>query len=391
MNDMQKNFTFKEGEIYMCGHSLGPQPKQAVESVNECLKDWAIDAIASWNKADWIHLPYKLGRIIADIIGAKEDEVIVTDSTSINLFKVLYSALRINSKRNVIMTVKDNFPADLYIMQGVENLSKIELRYTSEDQMLEDLKEDVAVLMLTHVNYRTGLLYEIKVITERAHELGIIVIWDLSHSVGVVPLALADTDIDFAIGCTYKYLNGGPGSPSFIYANRKHHKNIFNPIYGWMGHKAPFDFSNKFEGTVGVGSYLSGTPFILSMKALEGALRLFENVSLKTLYEETIKNGNYLIELLSQKVPEIVCISPKDFGKRGGHIAFHHTEAYAITRALITEGLICDYRDPHLIRLGVTSLYLNLEDMKRAFLIIEKVVHDRYYQRAEFQKKLFVT
>jgi len=390
----QERFSFKENTLYMCGHSLGPMPKQAQKIIERCLKDWAQEGVLAWNKSDWIHLPYKMGQLIAPLIGAKEDEVIVCDSTSVNLFKVLHSALRLNPKRRIIITSSGNFPADLYIAQGIAHFNNnIELCYVPDDSnnIIESLTEEVAVLTLAHVDYRTGLIYDMREITERAHELGIIVVWDLSHSVGVVPLSLTKDNIDFAVGCTYKYLNGGPGAPSFVYANRRHHKNLVCPIYGWIGHRAPFTFSKSFENTPGVGAFLGGTPYILSMKALEGALGVFDDIVIERLYKDTINNGNYLIDLLNQKVPELVCVSSRVLGERGGHIAFKHDQAYAISRALIAEDLICDYRNPDLIRLSMPSLYLDLHDMQKASLIIEKVIRDKLYQKAEFQQKLFVT
>lgn len=389
---MHSNFTLPENQIYMCGHSLGPMPKRAEESVQRCLEDWAHKAVGAWNQADWIHLPNKLGALIAPLIGANVDEVIATDSTSVNLFKVLCNALRLNPKRHVIMTEQENFPADLYIIQGIEQFnSDVQLRYVPSNQILEQLTEDVAVLSLTHVNYRTSLILDMQAITKRAHELGIIVVWDLSHSVGAIPLTLNELNVDFAVGCTYKYLNGGPGAPSFIYANKKHHKNIASPIYGWMGHKSPFAFSNAFEVSHGLEGYLGGTPFILSMKALEGALELFAQFSIQSLRKSSIENSNLLIHLLNESTPELTCVSPKLPELRGGHIAFQHPQAYAISRALIHEGVICDYREPDLIRLSVSPLYLDKTDIERACQIIENIIRNRSFQQSQFQQPLTVT
>lgn len=389
---MRSNFILPENQIYMCGHSLGPMPKRAAEAVNECLRDWAKDGVGAWNKADWIHLPDKLGALIAPLIGANSDEVIVTDSTSINLFKALSSALTLNPRRHVIMIEDDGFPADLYIAQGIERFNKdIQLRYVPSNQIIEQLTDDIAVLTLTHVNYRTGLILDMEAITKRAHALGIIVVWDLCHSVGALPLSLNTHNIDFAVGCTYKYLNGGPGSPSFIYANKSHHKNIASPICGWMGHKSPFAFSSKFEASDGLGAYLVGSPSILSMKALEGALELFAEFSLQTLRKASLENSSQLIDTLGKTTPELVCLSPKQPEIRGGHVAFQHSNAYAISRALIAQGVICDYREPGLIRLSVSPLYLGSTDIEKASLIIERVVHERLYEQPQFQQPLTVT
>lgn len=389
---MRDKFILPEKTIYMCGHSLGPMPKSAALAADICLKNWSEEVVGGWNKADWIHLPYKIGALIAPLIGADPNEVIVTDSTSINLFKVLYNACKLNSKRHIIMTEDDNFPADLYIVQGIQSLNKtVQIQYVRSDQILEQLTENVVVLMLTHINYRTSLIHDMKAITARAHELGVIVVWDLAHSVGAVPLTLNAHDVDFAVGCTYKYLNGGPGSPSCIYVNKRHHKNISNPIYGWMGHKAPFSFSNNFTPAEGLGAYLGGTPSILSMKALEGALELFDGLSMQTLRTSSMENTNRLIGILGTTVPELVCVSPKLPEIRGCHVAFKHDKAYALSRALINAGVICDYREPNLIRLSVSPLYLDHADIEKASVIIEKVIRTRSYEDPQFQKLLRVT
>lgn len=376
----------------MCGHSLGPMPKRSADSVNRCLENWSHDAITAWNKADWINLPNKLGELIAPLIGANANEVVVTDSTSINLFKTLHSALALNPKRHILATEQNNFPADLYIVQGIEHFNKnLTLHYLPSDQIINQLTEDIAVLTLTHVNYRTSQIQDMGAITQRAHELGIIVVWDLSHSIGTLPLTLNQHNVDFAVGCSYKYLNGGPGSPSFIYANKKHHQHISNPIYGWMGQESPFAFSKEFQPSSGTNAFLGGTPSILSMKSLEGALELFSEFSIIELRKKNIENSTYLIDLLSEKAPSLSLLSPKSPNHRGGHVAFQHSQAYPLSRALIDQGLICDYREPNLLRLSTPPLYIDQSDIENASSIIEKTLRNLLYEQPQFQQPQRVT
>lgn len=379
------DFLLPENTIYMCGHSLGPCPKVAKKKVSNALEDWSKHAVTAWNASEWIELPYRIGVKIASLIGASSEEVVVSDSTSINLFKVLHSAYLLNSNRKIILTDCDNFPADLYIAQGIKSFcDDMIIQYVTSDDILNSMNKTTAVLMLTHVNYRSGLVYDMEAITKHAHTLGIIVVWDLSHSVGAMPLNLRACDVDFAVGCTYKYLNGGPGAPSFIYINKKHHVNARTPITGWMSHQSPFNFSRTFMSVNNATKYVVGTPYILSLKALEGALEIFENLDMFALRKNSLRFSEYFMKETKKHIPELICTSPKNSSLRGGHIAFSHKKAFAISRVLIEKGVICDYRDPHLIRLCVNPLYLSLDDIKTCILYMQEIMHHKLYLNPKY-------
>jgi len=385
-------FSLPENKIYLCGHSLGPMPKAAKQFVEHGLKEWEMNRVNGWIDSEWIHLPQKLGKKIAPLIGALPDEVIVTDSTSINLFKLLLSALDLNPQRNVILTESSNFPADLYIVQSVAKLrNTVIVNTVSTDQILAALNKNVAVLMLTQVNYRTGYMHDMEKISKEAHKLGVLVLWDLSHSIGAIPLSCSELKIDFAVGCTYKYVNGGPGSPGFLYINKKHHSDFKPAILGWMGHKEPFAFSPVHEPADGVTACLTGTPFILSMKALEGALEIFDGVNFESLRAKSIALSDYLIRQIQNKVPLIRCESPIDSSARGSHVAFSHPHAYPISRAMIANGVTIDYREPNILRFGISPLYLDFEDIERAVDYLANIMNSKFYEDNQFQKRLKVT
>ncbi len=381
-------FILPEDAIYMCGHSLGPCSKLAMDAVSKTMQDWSLYAIKAWNDKAWIDLPFSVATKIAPLIGADVSEVVVSDSTSVNLFKVLMSALKINSKRKIILTTDDNFPADLYIAQGIAEFNnEVVLKTVTAEKLIESLDDTIAVLMLTQVNYRDASVYDLVEITKHAHQFGILVIWDLSHSVGLLPINLKEADADFAVGCTYKYLNGGPGAPSFVYVNARHIHNAKSPIYGWMGHEQPFTFASTYKSS-GAASYIAGTPYILSLKALEAALGIFENIDITKLYEQSFQSLVILEKGLKQYGLD-VC-SPKT-KLRGGHLGFLHDQAYSLSRALIKHGIICDYREPNLIRLCVNPLYLNSDDIKLCLKIIGNVLEEKNYLLPEYQTKLRVT
>ena len=381
-------FILPEDVIYMCGHSLGPCSKLAMNAVSKTMQDWSIDAVKAWNDKAWINLPFSIAAKIAPLIGADPSEVAVSDSTSVNLFKVLMSALRLNSNRNIILSTDDNFPADLYIAQGIaEFKNEVILKTVMAEKLIESLDDTIAVLMLTQVNYRDASVHDLAEITKYAHEHGILVVWDLSHSVGILPINLKESDADFAVGCTYKYLNGGPGAPSFIYVNARHSHNAQSPIYGWMGHKQPFIFASNYESS-GAASYIAGTPYILSLKALEAALGIFEDIDITKIYEQSLQSLVVLEKGLKQYGLNICLPETK---LRGGHLAFLHDQAYSLSRALIKHGVICDYREPNLIRLCVNPLYLNLGDIKLCLKIIGNILEKKIYLLPEYQIKLRVT
>lgn len=384
----KKDFLLPSDQIYMCGHSLGPMSKLAKLQIEQVMQAWRTEAVKAWNTDSWIDLPYQVAARIAPLIGSDTKDIVIGDSTSVNLFKVLMGALKINHKRHVILTSDDNFPADNYIAQGVQALNMgITVKTVSRETLLENLNEQVAVLMLTHVNYRDANAYDLHYITAMAHQQGILTLWDLSHSVGALPLDLQGSDVDFAIGCTYKYLNGGPGAPAFIYSHKRYHDELISPIYGWMGHENPFAFTPIFQAR-SVAQFISGTPYVVSLKALEGALKSIDGIDITALRTKSLQHSMILIQAL-QALGLHVLTPLHDM--RGGHVAFMHQEGHGLARALIDYGVIVDYRNPGLIRMCVNPLYLDLADIHQSIEHLRHILDARLYQAPSYQQALKVT
>lgn len=397
-------FELPDGCIYLDGNSLGPLPKlakqRALEVVNE---QWGQDLITSWNKHKWIDLPKSVGAKIAPLIGAHASQVIACDSISVNLTKLLCAALHIQSKqagkRHLVMSQQDNFPTDLYMVQGLSELvgkARCELMSVTEDALLDAIEsfgEQTAVLLLTQVNFRSGYVHDMQAITKAAHNKGILVIWDLAHSAGVLDLALDDCNVDFAVGCTYKYLNGGPGAPAFIYAAKRHWPSIKQPLSGWMGHKRPFDFSHDYEAGDAMQSFLVGTPPVLSMSILDAALDVFAGISAKQIREKSISLTQYFQDAFATHLADsdFRLVSPVDPQVRGSQLAYAHPESYAICQALIAQGVIADFRAPDILRIGFSPLFLSHQCLLEALLIIKKVMQDKTYLQAQYQVKHAVT
>jgi kynureninase len=385
---VSNEFILPRRGVYMCGHSLGPMTKIAENCVKEALLSWGDQAVAGWNDQGWIELPYQVATLLAPLLGANSDEVILSDSTSINLYKVLMSALKMQSNRKVILSTHDNFPADLYVAEGIGHfLSDYQLKVVSLDELKEHLDDSVAVVLLTHINYRDASAHDMSKVTKMAHDKGILTVWDLSHSAGIIPLSLREHDVDFAVGCTYKYLNGGPGSPGFIYVNSKHQSSALSPIFGWMGHKRPFEFSSQYSST-GIRTFLGGTPYVLSLIALKGALSVFKGVSMTKLYAKSQRYSEYLLNSLRAKGLKVLSSINVI---RGGHVSFLHEYAYGFSRALIDQGVVCDYRDPSLIRLCVNPLYLDFDAILQCLDSIDYVLERKTFLLPKYQQKLKVT
>lgn len=380
---IKNKFILPTNSLYFCGHSLGPIPTTAYAQANNVLKQHAHSGVKSWNDHDWINLPKFTAAKIAPLIGAKSHEVAVSDSTSVNLYKALKCALYMNKDRKMILSTQDIFPADLYIASGITLFDKsYQIKTVSIENLTSHLNNDIAALILSHVNYRDASVLDMVNITQKAHQKGILTIWDLSHSVGILPIDLTSANIDFAIGCTYKYLNGGPGSPAFIYVNEKHLSQAKSPICGWMGHQNPFEFSITYQST-GINHFMGGTPSILSLAALNGALEIYKDLNIQALHQQTQQHSEYLISSLENVGLDV--ITPKISGLRGGHVAFLYPEAYALSRALLANHIIVDYRKPNLIRMCINPLYLDLNHIYQAVLILEKIITNKTYQRPEYQ------
>jgi kynureninase len=394
----RREFDLPKDIIYLDGNSLGPVTyavkKRAVDVVE---KQWQPDLIKSWNTHGWIHLPQQVGAKIAPLIGAEAANVIACDSISVNLYKLLCVCLEQQASdvnRTKILTQKGNFPTDGYIAQGlIQQKPEYTLHFIDEKSILSALNEDVAVLMLTHVNYKTGDVLDMAAITAEAHAKGILVIWDLAHTAGILPIKLENWQVDYAVGCGYKYLNGGPGAPAFVYAARRHHSYIKQPLSGWMGHAAPFAFSQDYAAAPGVAAFLCGTPSILSMSVLDAALEVFSDVDMAHVKDKTLALSEHFLSLwqatgLAQILP---CISPMSAGNRGGQLAFTHPEAYAICQALIGTGVVGDFRAPNVLRLGFAPFYLSFTDIVASVQRLVEIMEDSTYLQEQYQVKQAVT
>ena len=390
-------FELPEGTIYLDGNSLGPLTKRArlkVQSVVE--QQWGADLIQSWNKHAWIDLPTQVGEKIALLIGAAPGQVICCDSVSVNLFKVLASALALNPDRKKVVSLADNFPTDLYMVQGLSDLlgeQRCELTQVSYADLFDSLDDTVAVLLLTQVDFRTGHLLDMQGLTAQAHKHGIKVIWDLAHSAGALDVHLDACQVDFAVGCGYKYLNGGPGSPAFVYVNEKLQAHITQPLSGWMGHRAPFEFTTDYQASPGIKQYLSGTPNILSLAALDAALDVFADISMAAIRQKSIRLSTLFLELIEQQpaLRELQCVSPSNPNVRGSQLSFEHPNAYELCQALIDSGVIGDFRSPNIIRFGFTPLYLSFADIWQAVETLTTVITSGAHRQSRYAKRQAVT
>lgn len=402
---LRRRFVLPEAVVYLDGNSLGAMPKTAPARAEQVIgRQWAIDLIRSWNTAGWFDLPQRLGNKLARLIGAQDGEVVVTDTTSINLFKVLAAALRVqhddDPRRRVIVSERDNFPTDLYIAQGLlEHLSAhgaggFELRLVDEPAQLADaLGNDVAVLMLTHVNYRTGYMHDLVTLTEQAHAAGALVVWDLAHSAGAVPVDLNGAGADYAVGCTYKYLNGGPGAPAFLWVHARHRSRFAQPLSGWWGHARPFAMNSHYEPHPGIERFLCGTQPIASLAMVECGLDIFAETDIQALRDKSLALGALLIDLVQQQCAgfALKLITPLDPARRGSQVCFEHPDAFAIVQAMIDDGVITDYREPHVMRFGFAPLYIGYEDVWQAVAVLQQVLRSESWNQPQYLRRRAVT
>jgi kynureninase len=363
---LRGRFFIPEDIIYLDGNSLGVLPKATVERQQAVVtSEWGTSLVRSWNAHGWIEAPQRVGGKIAPLIGAQPQEVIVTDSTSVNLFKLLAAAAKLSDRR-VILSEAGNFHTDLHIAAGVADLLGLELRVVEREEIENNIAEDVSLLLLTHVHYKSGARYDMAALTARAKAAGVRTLWDLSHSAGAVPLDLNGAGAELAVGCGYKYLNGGPGAPAFLYVAEHLQEQLANPLSGWMGHAAPFAFTDDYRPAPGIVRFLAGTPPILSLSALESGIEGFKGVTMEGLWEKSIALFDLFAALMAERCPELICISPADPESRGSHISFRHDHAFEICQALIDAGVIGDFRALDVIRFGLTPLYLSYEDVFEA-------------------------
>lgn len=390
-----EQFCIPDGTIYLDGNSLGPLPKQAKARGQRVIEtEWGHGLITSWNKHQWIDLPEKVGNKIATLVGAKAGQVICCDTISVNLYKVLSAALKLQPTRKTVVTTIDNFPSDIYTIQGVASQHKdIRVELIDESAIVEHLNDDVAVLVLTQVNFRTGRKLDMAALTTAAHQKGILVIWDLAHSVGAFSLHLDACNVDFAVGCTYKYLNGGPGAPGFIYVAERHLEHYQQPITGWMGHTAPFDFVPEYIGANTIKQNLSGTPGVIGMSILDSALDVFLDVDMQAVENASTSLSTYFLQQMDVLglLNEFELVSPQDSTQRGSQLAFSHSHSYAICQAWIASGVIADFRAPSILRIGFTPLYLSQADLDIALQRLLVIMDEKRYLSAEFQQRQQVT
>ncbi len=391
-------FALPDGVIYLDGNSLGALPRNVAARVASTLeREWGHGLIRSWNEAGWIDLPARVGARIAPLIGADPACVVAADSTTVNLFKTVSAALALRPDRRRIVTETRNFPTDNYIAEGVIRQcgGRHELVHAADaDAVIDCLDADTAVLMLSHVNYRDGAVHDMAGLTRAAHDAGALVIWDLAHSAGVLPLDLAGCDVDFAVGCGYKFLNGGPGAPAFLYAAARHHGGFAQPLSGWFGHADPFGFDPHYRPAGDITQYLCGTPPVISMVALEAALELWDKVDLRDVHAKSQALTDFFIELVEARCAGhgLTLVSPRDAARRGAQVSLSHpTAGYAIISALIADGVIGDFRAPNILRFGFAPLYTRFADVWHAVDRLAAILDGRLWDRPEFHARRTVT
>jgi kynureninase len=392
---LRDEFILPEGVVYLDGNSLGALPRRTVPRVKEVTEEeWGRGLIRSWNDPGWIDLPARVATALAPLLGAAPDEVAVTDSTSVNIFKLLAGAVRLRPGRSVILSERGNFPTDLYVAQGlVATLGGLELRLVEREKLAVALDARVAVLLLTHVDFRTGETHDMAGLTAAAHEAGAFALWDLAHSAGAVPLELDACGVDLAVGCGYKYLNGGPGAPAFAFVARHLSETFGTPLQGWMGHAAPFAFEEQYRPAPGVARLLCGTPPVLSLAALECGVETVARAGIDRIRRKAIRLTDLFIRLVEQQCGEhgFELLSPTDADRRGSQVSYRHPEGRAIVAALTERGVIGDFRVPDILRFGFAPAYLRFVDVWEAVAALREVMESRAWERPGLLRPAKVT
>ena len=397
LGEYRARFDLPEGVIYLDGNSLGALPRATPERLAHVVRgEWGEGLIRSWNPdenggASWIDLPQRLGAKIAPLVGAAAHEVIAADSTSVNLFKLIAAALAMRPGRRVILSEPGNFPTDLYMIAGLEAQGLATRRLAPRAALAEALDGDVALLLLTHVHYKTGAMHDMAALTRAAHAAGALVLWDLSHSAGALPVHLDRCNADFAVGCGYKYLNGGPGAPAFAFVAERHHSALSQPLTGWMGHAAPFAFTDDYAPAPGVARLLCGTPPVLGLAALEVGVDIVAEIGVARLYAKSQGLSEFFRECLRELGVVLDLVSPVQPDQRGSQLSFRHPHAYALSQALIARGVIGDFRDPDILRLGFAPAYLRFADIAQAARHLAGMLASGEWQRDEFAQRAAVT
>ena len=392
--ETKKQFILPKGLIYLDGNSLGPMPKNVPSEINTLLhEEWSNLLINGWNDAEWMFQPENLGNKISRIIGAEDNSVVVGETLSVRVFQALSSAIKDVGKRKIILTDSGNFPSDLYMAQGLVHLlnDQLEIRICAPEEVLDSLSDEIAILMLTDVDYRTGRRHDISVISKIAKDNGIVTIWDLAHSAGALNLNLKEWDIDYAVGCTYKYLNAGPGSPAFIYVNPKKINEVKPSLMGWLGHQKPFEFFHKYVPGKGINRMKIGTPPVLANAALAASLKIWDTVNMSELRSKSIDLSERLIRGLQKNCPNLKLASPINAEDRGSQVSFYFEHGYPAMQAIIEKGVIGDFRSPNIMRFGITPLYISKEDIDLAIEVISNVIQNSLWDRPKYKKQKFVT
>jgi kynureninase len=396
LRGFRDRFALPDGVVYLDGNSLGALPRQTLDRLHSAAAEaWGDGLIRSWTRAGWIDAPARVGAKIAPLIGASAHEVVAADSTSVNLFKLVVAALSARPGRKVVLSEPGNFPTDLYMIQGALQCAgpgaRLELRPRGE--IAEAIGPDTALVVLTHVHYKTAEVFDMAAITRRAHDNGALALWDLSHSAGAVAVDLNGAGADLAVGCGYKYLNGGPGAPSFLFVAERHHQALVSPLSGWMGHARPFDFVDDYAPAPGVARFLCGTPPVLGLAGLEAGVEIMLEAGMAVVAEKSARMCEALIALVDQECAGhgLVLVGPPPGASRGSHVSFAHPEGYAVMQALIDRGVIGDFRAPDIVRFGVTPLNLGYADLWRAVSMLRAVLEQRLWDAPAYKTRGAVT
>ena len=387
-------FALPEGVLYLDGNSLGPLPAAVPDRIDAMLREeWGQMLITGWNQAGWMEMPMRLGDRIGRLIGAEPGQVAVGDTLSIKVYQALAAALDLRPDRKVVLSDTGNFPSDLYIAQGLLKMlgPDYELRLVAPEEVEAAITDEIAVTLITEVDYRSGRLHDMAALTRKAHEVGAVTVWDLAHSAGATPVDLAGAGADFAVGCTYKYLNGGPGAPAFIYVAPRHAGRALPALSGWLGHEAPFAFDLDYRAGAGVERMRVGTPPVIQMAALDCALDIWEMTTMEQVRARSITLSELFIAEVEAAGPGLTLASPRDPQARGSQVSFRFDEGYAAMQALIARGVIGDFRAPDIMRFGFTPLYLDEDDVRGAVAILAEILNDKLWDRAEYKARKAVT
>ncbi len=398
---MRERFALPEGITYLDGNSLGAVSASMADRIGRAVRtEWGTDLIGSWNRHGWFRLPERVGARIAPLLGVEADEVVAADSVSLNLFKLLAALLRRGDGRRVVLAERSNFPTDLYMAEGLVDLLRDfapaggpELRLVEADEFVAALGPEVAVATLTQVDFRTGRKRDMRAVTRAATGAGVPVVWDLSHSAGAFGLRLHDDGVEFAVGCGYKYLNGGPGAPAFLYVARERQEDLVPALAGWMGHAAPFRFETGYQPAAGMRRFVTGTPPVLSMLALEEALRAFEGVDLAALGRKGAALGDRFAQLVEERLGDfgVEVVSPREAADRGNQVSLRCPDAYAVMQALIARGVVGDFREPDLLRFGFAPMYVRFVDLETAVEALAGVLRSGEHKEARRARRAEVT